>query len=472
MAKIIKTIFQFRRAHTEEWLANPDVTPAAGEPCFDLDLHTLKIGDGETTYADLPVIGGEEGVTISADGKSLILEGDVLKLMGFDDAAAGTQPRKKADGTLEWVVAPSTETVEGLQTTVTNLQTTVTEIREIVMPAEEGDGTLLDRVESLETKVDGVDAQINAKIEAFAANLTDDGKVNTLMELINYADAHGKESAAMVKDITALKGLVGTTSVAEQIAAAGHMTKEEAASTLLSKAEAMATLKGVKYEIAHKPEGTLVDYRDKEIRVMCPVDTKFELQNSGEGADANAYYIGFKAYAPDGAANFKEALAETMTDDTMYAFEGNDFAGVDAYGRKYSIVWLPVAKHANGAWTYYGADSNKNKYVGWHYSVEWYDANGVKIASDCIRINLSNEDCHSAIEPYYMANVIKEVSVNGNLIAAVDGKIDIPTNMIVKSSDEIEVGADGTLSVKAISFSKIVQGEDDEVILNGGGAAG
>ena len=26
------------------------------------------------------------------------------------------------------------------------------------------------------------------------------------------------------------------------------------------------------------------------------------------------------------------------------------------------------------------------------------------IASDCIRINLSNEGCHNNIKPYYMAN--------------------------------------------------------------------
>lgn len=159
-----------------------------------------------------------------------------------------------------------------------------------------------------------------------------------------------------------------------------------------------------KYEIAHKPEGTLVDYRDKEIRVMCPADTEWTLQNSGENADANLYYIGFKAYAPDGAASFKEDLVEKIADDEMYFFENNDFAGVDANGRKYSIVWLPVAMNADGIWTYYGANSSDGKYIGWYYSVEWYDANGLKIGADTIRINLSNEDCHNNIKPYYVAN--------------------------------------------------------------------
>ena len=158
-----------------------------------------------------------------------------------------------------------------------------------------------------------------------------------------------------------------------------------------------------KYEVTSKPVGTLVDYRDKEIRVMVPADTKFELQNSGAGSDANAYYLGFQAYAPMGAVSFKEDLAETIADETMYYFEGNEFAGVDAQGRHYSIVWLPVAKHADGSWTYYGVNSNEGHYIGWFYSVEWFDASGNKIGSDTIRVNLSNEDCHGYVEPYYMS---------------------------------------------------------------------
>ena len=158
-----------------------------------------------------------------------------------------------------------------------------------------------------------------------------------------------------------------------------------------------------KYEISSKPEGTLVDYREKEIRVMCPADTAWALQNSGENADANMYYIGFKAYAPAGAVSFKEDLKETIEDDTMYYFEG-EFAGVDAEGRKYSIVWLPAASHADGTWTYYGSMSADGKYIGWYYTVEWYGSNGKVIAADQIRINLSNEDCHDTLKPYYMAD--------------------------------------------------------------------
>ena len=483
MANIIKTVIQFRRARTEEWLAHKDVVPAAGEPCFDLDLKTLKIGDGETSYENLPAIGGVS-VDVAADGKSLVLEDNIFKLMGFDAAEVGAQPRKNADGNLEWVV-PSTETVEGLQSAVaglqsdvTNLQTNVTNIQEILTPSGEDSVPLLSRIESLETKMDGtgegtVDAKIDAKIEAFASVLTpDDDKVNTLMELINYVESHGQETLDMAADITTLQGLVGDKSVADQITAAGHMTKAEAEDTLLSKVEAAAILKHVKYEISHKPIGTLVNYGDKEIRVMVPVDTEFVHQNSGANANKNAYYMGFKAYAPEGAVSFKEDLAEIISDDTMYYFEGNDFAGVDTYGRKYSICWLAVAYYdeATQTWIRYGDQSSKDKYIGYYYSVEWYDANGVKIDSDCIRINLSNEDCHNVVEPYYMAGVVKGVSVGGTLLDMVDGMVNVPVGAGLKGSEEILVAEDGTMSIGAITWDKIAQG-DSELVLDGGGAA-
>ena len=170
------------------------------------------------------------------------------------------------------------------------------------------------------------------------------------------------------------------------------------------------TTYGMAYEISNKPVGTLVNYNGKEIRVMCPADTNWALQNVGEGGDSSKYYIGFRAYAPSSdVVSFKESLDKTMTDQTMYYFEGNDFAGIDANGRKYSIVWLPVAQHNDdNTWTYYGAGSTSGKLIGWYYSVEWYDASGVCIASDLIKINLANENCVHDVEPYYMSGYVTD----------------------------------------------------------------
>lgn len=470
MANIVKTVIMFRRGSTDEWIANKDVVPAAGEPCFDLELHTLKIGDGTTTYENLPTIGG---VDVSVDGKSLILEDSTFKLFGFDAAETGAQPRKNADGELEWVV-PSNETLEGLQTIVAGLQTDIADlqtdmadIQEILTPSGEGEIPLLDRIAALETAMNGtgegsVDEKINTAFDDFMAKVSDDGTVNTIKELIDYVADHAPEAAQMAADITALQELVGITPVTDQIAAA----------IITSEAKSAALFEHVKYEVSNKPAEAIVDYREKEIRILCPADTQFEVQNVGANGDPSRYYIGFKAYAPDGAVSFKEDIKATIEDTTMYYFVDNEFAGTDAYGRNYSIVWLPVAKHNDDdTWTYYGVNSSAAKYIGWYYSVEWYNADGKVIDSDTIRINLSNEACHNAIEPYFMSSVVKGVSVGGTLLDIVEGKVDVPVGAGLKASDEITIAEDGTLAVGAIGVSKLVN-DGAELVLDGGSAAG
>lgn len=81
--KRYKVIFQFRRATTEQWSLNEDEIPYAGEPCYDLDLGTLKIGDGRTAYRDLKTI---SGASVSDDGLSLIvcdLQEDINKIQNL-----------------------------------------------------------------------------------------------------------------------------------------------------------------------------------------------------------------------------------------------------------------------------------------------------------------------------------------------------------------------------------------------------
>jgi hypothetical protein len=164
-----------------------------------------------------------------------------------------------------------------------------------------------------------------------------------------------------------------------------------------------------KYDISGTPVGTLVDYRDHEIRIMCPTDAEFVKQSVGVNGNANMYYMTFKAYAPEGAVNFKEGDRGVIIDE-MFDFNGPS-SGIDEFGRKYSVCWLALAMYnpTSNTWTYFGKNSKKEKYLGWYYSVEWYDANGAIIASDCIRINLSNESCHSSVEPYYVGEIMKEV---------------------------------------------------------------
>lgn len=160
------------------------------------------------------------------------------------------------------------------------------------------------------------------------------------------------------------------------------------------------------YEIADVPIGTLVDYRDNEIRIMCPHDAIFTKQAVGENGDPNCYYATLKTYVPnDAVVGYIEHLGDQVDPEILSTFS------TDEYGRKYQSTWLAIARYDETAsvWSYYGVTSTKEHYIGWDYQIDWYDVNGVMIASDNVRINLSNEACHYEIKPYYIGAISKEV---------------------------------------------------------------
>lgn len=165
----------------------------------------------------------------------------------------------------------------------------------------------------------------------------------------------------------------------------------------------------VRYDFFSLPNGACVNHQGKEYRIMFPTDTNWVKQNGGSGSsnyDPDSYYFAMRAYAPsDSVVAFKEDTADAIKDTTLYHFD-DAFAGTDEYGRKYSVVWLPAARYdsASSTWTYHGSKSGDGKYVGWYYSVEWYDEDNNVVASDTIRINLSNEGCHNSLTPFYMNN--------------------------------------------------------------------
>lgn len=163
-----------------------------------------------------------------------------------------------------------------------------------------------------------------------------------------------------------------------------------------------------KYEITSVPEGTLVKMTDSEIRIMCPENAEFVKQAVGAGGDANCYYAALKTYVyDDKVTGYIEHLGNQVDEEILTEFS------VDEYGRRHQTTWLALARYdeSTGAWTYYGKTSTNEKFIGWDYQIDWFDANGVMIASDSIRINLSNETCHSSIEPYYVGGIMKEVDV-------------------------------------------------------------
>ena len=262
----IKMVIQLRRDTAANWELHKDIVPAAGEPCFVTDKNILKVGDGVTTFEKLQTIGGSSAV-VSADGKSIVLEDGVFKLMGFDAADVGAQPRKTADGKIEWVMPVD---ITELQTEVSDLKTTATTLKEILIPSGDDAIPLLSRVETLEEKMDGtgegsINAKIDAKINEFANQISDDGIVNTLKELINYVANHGGELETLVNDIIHLQEFVGDDPVYEQITTAinnsGHITMTEAEEVFATKNEATSIIKEISVN------GALLDVIDGRVDI-------------------------------------------------------------------------------------------------------------------------------------------------------------------------------------------------------------
>lgn len=193
---------------------------------------------------------------------------------------------------------------------------------------------------------------------------------------------------------------------------------------------------GAEYEITDVPVGTLVDYRDSEIRIMCPVNTEFTKQTVGAGGDDSCYYATFKTYVPsDDIVGYIEHLGNQVDEEILNTFS----TGAD--GRRYQPTWLPLAKYneETDSWSYYGANSSKEHYIGWDYRIDWYNADNVLVKSDCVRINLSNEECHFVIEPYYMSAVKADVEALKESNADVVEKLATITDQVIEIEERVEI---------------------------------
>lgn len=190
--KTIKTVFQLRRAKTADWELNKDIIPAAGEPCYDLDLKTLRIGDGETTYENLPVIGSvESGGTGDVQSeletiKSLIeaLQEDV------DNVEENVDNMKEQVGETNIIeihenVTYITESVNNLATQVENTTTEIVTIQETLETKADAETvtelqTVIEQkvdVETVETLRVDLQTYVDEQIQNAGSGNIDDGEI-------------------------------------------------------------------------------------------------------------------------------------------------------------------------------------------------------------------------------------------------------------------------------------------------------
>lgn len=345
----IKTKIILRNDVTANWeLHNPVLIKGeAGIEFLSTGEAKIKIGDGLTSWKDLEYFGGTE---VFGDDNSVKVVNGVVSLVGFEEAETGAQPRKAADGTIEWVV-PSTETVEGLQSTiaglqsdVTNLQTEVTNIQEIVNPSGENAVPLLDRVETLEEKMDGdgegsVNARIDAKINEFANAITDNGKIDTIKETIDYINQHGAEVAEIIAELD---------KKVDKVEGMG-LSSNDFTDALLAKLEGIEEKAQVNAIENIAMGGTVMDIVDKTINIpVAGLDTVGVVKSS---IDANKVNV-----ATDGTMSVKKidinSLVVPIGEEIIFN-GGNAVGTVNTYTTKignygYASISDALSQAANG----------------------------------------------------------------------------------------------------------------------------
>lgn len=136
--KTIKTVWQIRRDTTANWLLNKDTIPAAGEPCYDLELHTLKIGDGVTTYENLSIIGSMDSSDTSG------LQAEIMELKDLIE-------------TLQ-------EDIDNVETNVSNIKEQVGETN--VVKVQESVTNLTAQIESTNTEIITIQETLESKADA------------------------------------------------------------------------------------------------------------------------------------------------------------------------------------------------------------------------------------------------------------------------------------------------------------------
>ena len=165
----------------------------------------------------------------------------------------------------------------------------------------------------------------------------------------------------------------------------GRMTPTTTSST-------QCTCRPIKYDIIGVPDNTIVDYRDKEIRIWCPENSAWE-----EFENTDTDYGTLQAFAPEGAESCKITFNnETRLILSSFAYDPDD-------GREYVIQTLPLAHFDEelDRWVYNGESSTDGNLFGWVCEFDWYNRNEELIDCDRIRVNLSNKTCHKTLAPYY-----------------------------------------------------------------------
>ena len=414
------------------------------------------------------------GTVPVGDNKSITVSDGVIGITGFAAATENQQPRKKADGTIEWYT-PDTSTVAGLSQTVGQHTQQISTLNE-QMTTVQGDittinSTLADKANSADVYTkqqtdDKISAAISsvykpagsttfAALPAPAANVL--GNVYNVTDAFTttdqFVEGAGKSYPAGTNVSVVLVGEDYKYDVLSgMVDLSNYSTTDEIAQTYATKNEVTTGLSGK----VDKVEGSRL-MTDAEGTKLAGIETGAQVNNiasvaSGELAISEEKELSIVAVAQDKVTGLAEALAGKVNTEAGKGLSTNDFT-------------TPLLEKLNALPA--GAQ-----------------VNAIDTVSDEFTISETKELSVAAIAqakitglPDALNAKLESVSIAGTALTVTNKGVNIPIATdtllgVVKSStkiNEIAVGADGVMSVNTVSTDKLEQGSDT-IVWNGGGA--
>ena len=414
------------------------------------------------------------GTVPVGDNKSITVSDGVIGITGFAAATENQQPRKKADGTIEWYT-PDTSTVAGLSQTVGQHTQQIGTLNE-QMTTVQGDittinSTLADKANSADVYTkqqtdDKISAAISsvykpagsttfAALPAPAANVL--GNVYNVTDAFTttdqFVEGAGKSYPAGTNVAVVLVGEDYKYDVLSgMVDLSNYSTTDEIAQTYATKTEVTTGLSGK----VDKVDGSRL-MTDAEGTKLAGIETGAQVNNiasvaSGELAINEAKELSIVAVAQDKVTGLADALAGKVNTEAGKGLSTNDFT-------------TPLLEKLNALPA--GAQ-----------------VNAIDTVSDEFTISETKELSVAAIAqtkitglPDALNAKLESVSIAGTALTVTNKGVNIPIATdtllgVVKSSakiNEIAVGADGVMSVNTVSTDKLEQGSDT-IVWNGGGA--
>lgn len=376
------------------------------------------------------------GSVAKGDEVSIIKNEDgTLTLKGFAEAAEGAQPRKNAKGEIEWIV-PSTETIEGLQTTVAALQNDVKDIQTTV--GDDSKGLVKDVADNT------------------ASILNIENKIGTVTENKTVVEMISDAQQAATYDDTILSGRVTTV--------------EQEIDTLQTQ---IGGLTGAMHFIG-------VSTTDPEEGVTVGEKTTFASGDVVLYSTKEYVYDGEKwvLLGDEGSYLTKESAAtiyETKTDANAknQSLENRikSLEDVGAEANVISFVETTQMKIAEKKLEIIAID--KSLITGLDTALEGKVniEEGKGLSSN--DYTTEEKDKLATIAEGANANIIEAIKVNGTVIdIAEDKSVDILVPITSTAENQISIGTDKKMTVNNINVDKLVQTEGTFIVLNGGNSAG